>query len=464
MTVPAFAVPPQIFREYDVRGDAEKQLSSDLFRALGRAFADLTKSGGAKVVALGRDCRLSSDRLHAALLDGLLAGGLDVVDVGVGPTPMLYFAVHHLKVDGGLMITGSHNPPHENGVKMLRRSGSIYGAEIQELKNRILAGKFGEGKRGEHTTRDVQGDYAAHMKGNLKLARTDVKFVVDAGNGAAGPLAIRSMKALGLNPVELFIEMDGRFPNHHPDPTMPENVAALVAKVKETGAQVGIAYDGDGDRLGAVDADGSIVWGDKLLTLFAREVLREKPGAAILGEVKCSQTLYDDIAKHGGRPIVWKTGHSLIKTKMKEEHALLAGEMSGHLFFADRYFGYDDAIYASLRLVEILARTGKTIGELLADLPKTFITPEIRVDCPDEIKFDVVSEVRAHYQQKLGKEKVVDIDGARILFDHGWGLVRASNTQPALVVRFEADTEARRDEYRREVESRIAEARKKHQG
>jgi phosphomannomutase/phosphoglucomutase len=456
------AVPAQIFREYDVRGDAEKHLSSDLFRALGRAFADMTRAGGAKVVALGRDCRVSSDRLHAALLDGLLAGGLDVVDVGVGPTPMLYFAVHHLKVDGGLMITGSHNPPNENGVKMLRLSGSIYGAEIQDLRERIVAGRFGEGKRGAVTTRDVQPDYADTMKGNLKLARTDVTFVVDAGNGSAGPLAIRSMKALGLNPVELFIEMDGRFPNHHPDPTQPENVAALIAKVKETGARVGIAYDGDGDRLGAIDADGSIVWGDKLLTLFAREILREKKGAAILGEVKCSQTLYDDVAKHGGRPIVWKTGHSLIKAKMKEEHALLAGEMSGHLFFADRYFGYDDAIYASLRLIEILARTGQTIGEMLADLPHTFITPEIRVDCPDEIKFDVVREVRAYYQEKLGKEKVVDIDGARILFDHGWGLVRASNTQPALVVRFEADTEARRDDYRREVESRIAEARKKH--
>ena len=456
------AFPTQIFREYDVRGDAERHLSSPLLRDLGRAYAALVRAGQEDkklTVALGRDCRLSSPRLHEALLEGLLAGGLEVVDVGIGPTPMLYFAVHHLEVFGGLMITGSHNPGHENGVKMLRRSGSIYGAEIQQLRESIQAARWADAARGSVSQRDVQDEYAQYMKKSIRLARTDLKFVVDAGNGSAGPLAIRTMKALGLSPVELFTEMDGHFPNHHPDPTQPVNVAALIAKVKETGAEVGIAYDGDGDRLGAIDADGTIVWGDRLLTLFAREILRDTPGAAIIGEVKCSQTLYDDVAKHGGRPIVWKTGHSLIKAKMKEEHALLAGEMSGHLFFADRYFGYDDAIYASLRLLEILARTKKTIGALLADLPSTFITPEIRVDCPDAMKFDVVAEVRARFEEKLGKEKVVSIDGARILFEHGWGLVRASNTQPALVVRFEADTEARRDDYRRQVESAIATAR-----
>jgi phosphomannomutase/phosphoglucomutase len=252
--------------------------------------------------------------------------------------------------------------------------------------------------------------------------------------------------------------MDGRFPHHHPDPTQPENLTALIAKVKETGARVGIAYDGDADRLGAVDANGDIVWGDRLLTLFARDILRTEPGAKILGEVKCSQTMYDDIAKHGGVPILWKTGHSLIKTKMKEEHALLAGEMSGHLFFKHRYFGYDDAIYAGLRLLEILVRTGKTIGELLSDLPKTFVTPEIRVDSDDTLKFKIVERVRDKFRGELGRERVIDIDGARILFDHGWGLVRASNTQPALVVRFEADTEARRDEYQARVEGEIAAA------
>jgi phosphomannomutase / phosphoglucomutase len=455
-------VPANIFREYDVRGEAEKHLHSDLFRALGRAFAVVLggeKAGVHRKVAVGRDCRTSSPRLHEALLDGLNAGGLDVVDIGIGPTPLLYFAVHHLGVDGGLMVTGSHNPGHENGVKMLRRSGSIYGVEIQRLRSLIEAGRFDEAPRGSIEVRDVQPDYVAYMKENVKFATTDLGVVVDAGNGSAGPLAIRTLEALGLRPVPLYCDMDGTFPNHHPDPTQPENVEELIAQVKSTGARVGLAYDGDGDRLGAIDADGSIVWGDRLLTLFARDILKDRPGAAILGEVKCSQTLYDDVAKHGGRPIVWKTGHSLIKTKMKEEHAVLAGEMSGHLFFADRYFGYDDAIYASLRLIEIIAKTGKTIGELLADLPHTFVTPEIRVDCTDAVKFDVVAEVREKFQRELGKERVIDIDGARILFEHGWGLVRASNTQPALVVRFEADTAARRDEYRALVEGAIAEAR-----
>ncbi|MFI5300666.1 MAG: phosphomannomutase/phosphoglucomutase [Polyangiales bacterium] len=461
-------VPANIFREYDVRGIADQHLTDELMRALGRAFALTLADGDSgkvqkRTVALARDCRLSSDRIHAALRDGLLEAGLDIIDVGVGPTPMLYFAVATLDVAGGLMITGSHNPAPENGVKMLRKEGSIFGAEIQRLRERIVRGESGAGPRGSLREHDVKPAYVQYMKDNLQIPRgadgiVDIKLVIDAGNGSGGPLGLRSMEALGLRPVALYCEMDGRFPNHHPDPTQPENLTALIAKVKETGARVGIAYDGDADRLGAVDADGTIVWGDRLLTLFARDILRTEPGAKILGEVKCSQTLYDDIAKHGGVPILWKTGHSLIKTKMKEEHALLAGEMSGHLFFKHRYFGYDDAIYASLRLLEILVRTGKTIGELLADLPKTFVTPEIRVDSDDTVKFQIVDRVRDKFRAELGRDKVIDIDGARILFEHGWGLVRASNTQPALVVRFEADTEARRDQYRARVEGEIAAA------
>jgi phosphomannomutase/phosphoglucomutase len=295
----------------------------------------------------------------------------------------------------------------------------------------------------------------------ILLATTDLKFVVDAGNGAGGPLSLACMRKVGLSPDPIYCDMDGRFPNHHPDPTVPKNLDALIARVKSTGARVGIAYDGDADRLGAVDANGDIVWGDKLMILFSRALLAEKPGAAILGEVKCSQTLYDDIAKHGGRPIMWKTGHSLIKTKMKEEGALLAGEMSGHLFFADRYFGYDDALYASLRLLEILARDPRSLGEMLSDVPRTFATPEIRVDCPDAIKFTVVDAVRRHYQD-AGKP-VVDIDGARISFgtegDPAWGLVRASNTGPVLVMRFEATTAARRDAIHAEVDRVVASAR-----
>ncbi|MGZ3420037.1 MAG: phosphomannomutase/phosphoglucomutase [Polyangiales bacterium] len=453
-----FAVPPQIFREYDIRGHAEEHLSSDLFRALGRAFATLFPGTTRTKVAVGRDCRLSSDRLHDALVEGLLSAGLDVVDIGVGPTPLLYFAVHHLGVTGGLMITGSHNPGPENGVKMLRRTGSIYGVEIQTLRMAIESGTAKPSRvPGKYEATDVVPAYIEHTKKSLSFARTDLKVVLDAGNGAGGPLALQTLRALGIEVTELYCDMDGRFPHHHPDPTQPENLAELIATVKREGATVGLAFDGDADRLGAVDADGSIVWGDRLLTLFARDILREHKGAAILGEVKCSQTLYDDIAKHGGRPILWKTGHSLIKTKMKEEHALLAGEMSGHLFFADRNYGYDDAIYAGLRLLEILARENKSIGELLHDLPHTFVTPEIRVDCPDSAKFALVDAVKQHFKARVGQDvrQVIEVDGARIVFEHGWGLVRASNTQPVLVVRFEADTEARRDEYRRIVEEVI---------
>ena len=451
--MPTFDVPKQIFREYDIRGVADRHLSSELFRALGRAFVSLFPASRRVRVAVGRDCRLSSPRLFDALVEGLTAGGIDVVDVGVGPTPQLYFAVHHLEVDGGLMITGSHNPAPENGVKMLRRSGSIYGEEIQALRRRIEADDVPvAAERGKVEQADVVPAYVSHVKGNIQLARTDFGVVLDAGNGAGGPLALATFEALGFSPLALHCDMDGRFPHHHPDPTQPENVEELIAQVRKTGARVGLAFDGDADRLGAVDADGTIIWGDRLLTLFARDILRERPGAAILGEVKCSQTLYDDIARHGGRPILWKTGHSLIKAKMKEEKALLAGEMSGHLFFADRYFGFDDAVYAACRLVEILAREGKSIGELLADLPQTFVTPEIRVDCPDAVKFALVEKVKAHFKALVGEavagmkvREVIEVDGARVVFEHGWGLVRASNTQPVLVVRFEADTVERRD-------------------
>jgi phosphomannomutase/phosphoglucomutase len=288
------------------------------------------------------------------------------------------------------------------------------------------------------------------------LAHTNVKFIVDGGNGAAGPLGIETLNALGLHPEALYCDIDGSFPNHHPDPTVPKNLVALRERVLATGATLGVAWDGDGDRIGAIDETGEIVWGDKLLLLYARAVLREHPGATILGEVKCSETLYADIAKHGGRPLVWKTGHSLIKAKMKEEHALLAGEMSGHMFFADRWLGFDDAIYATVRLIEIIASEGRTLRELLSDVPPTFVTPEIRVDCPDNIKFDVVARVVSHYR---GRRRVLDIDGGRVDFDDGaWGLCRASNTQPVLVLRFEAASAERLDVIRAEVEGVVADA------
>jgi len=457
MSAPSF-----IFREYDIRGVADRDLEDDTAHAIGRALGAMLagRDGNAPRLALGRDCRLSSPRLHAAMLEGLLRAGAHVQDVGVGPTPHLYFAVHHLDADGGVMITGSHNPAEDNGFKVMRGKASFFGQDIQDLRVRIEQGNFsGDGTeraRGKVEITDVATAYVETLSKAVVIDPA-IKFVVDAGNGAGGPMALAAMRKLGLNPDPLFCEMDGHFPNHHPDPTVPKNLDALIARVKATGARIGIAYDGDADRLGAVDANGDIIWGDRLMILFSRDLLAKNPGAAILGEVKCSQTLYDDIAKHGGRPIMWKTGHSLIKTKMKEEHALLAGEMSGHLFFADRYFGYDDALYASLRLLEILSRDRRSVGEMLSDVPRTFTTPELRVDCPEALKFDVVKRVTEHYLA-AGK-KVIQIDGARIQFGEAgkagvpaWGLVRASNTGPVLVMRFEAGTEAERDRLRTEVE------------
>ena len=458
-------VPGHAFREYDIRGVADRDLTDDVARGIGRGFGTMIGAGanGGRVrVAVGRDCRVSSERLFATLVDGLLAAGAHVVDVGIGPTPMLYASVHALGTEGGVMITGSHNPGDENGFKMMRGKASFFGGDIQSLRKVIEEERYSRPtERGSVERVDMQARYVEMVTSGIRLERTDLRFVLDAGNGAGGPLGVAAMRKLGLAPDCLYCEMDGRFPNHHPDPTVPKNLDALVARVRDTGARVGLAYDGDADRLGAVDANGDIVWGDRLMILFSRGLLAERPGAAILGEVKCSQTMYDDIAKHGGRPILWKTGHSLIKTKMKEEGALLAGEMSGHLFFADRYYGYDDAIYASLRLLEILARDPRSIAEMLADVPRTYATPEIRVDCPDAVKFDVVAAVRSHYRG-LGLP-VVDIDGARISFgserEPAWGLVRASNTGPVLVMRFEATTPERRDAIHAEVEGVVTAAR-----
>jgi phosphomannomutase/phosphoglucomutase len=447
---------PAIFREYDIRGEAERDLDSGLVRDIGRALGTFLSRKHQRRIALGRDCRLSSERLHAALLEGLLETGLSVVDQGIGPTPLLYFGVFYQDLDGGVQITGSHNPPHENGFKMMCGKQTLSGDDVRALRDMVVHKDFAlkGGGRVEHY--DPTRAYCGYMRGNVQLARTDLRFAVDAGNGAGGPLALAAMHAVGLSPQAMYCEMDGRFPNHHPDPSQPENVAALVERVQRQELEVGLAYDGDADRLGVIDERGQIIWGDRLMILFSREILRRHPGAAILGEVKCSQTLYDDIAEHGGRPILWKTGHSLIKKKMKEEHALLAGEMSGHLFFADRYYGYDDAIYASLRILEIIARSRQPLSALLADVPSTFSTPELRVDCSDTTKFDVVARVLARYRTH---HDVVDIDGARIRFEHGWGLVRASNTQPVLVLRFEADSEEHLHAIRSEVEAVVHEAR-----
>jgi phosphomannomutase/phosphoglucomutase len=456
-------VPAHVFREYDIRGDADKELSDDLVRAIGEGFAaallEDAPAGKPLRVAVGRDCRVSSPRIFGAFAEGLMRAGVDVIDVGVGPTPLLYFAVHHLETDGGAMITGSHNPGHENGLKMMKGKASFFADDIRRLRDRVAVPLAApERARGSLREVDVSAAYLDRLTDGIDLSQSGLSVVVDAGNGSAGPLGVAAIRKAGIEPQALYCEMDGRFPNHHPDPTVVSNLSELISRVKSSKAHVGIAWDGDGDRLGAIDANGDVVWGDKLMVLFARDVLAARPGAAILGEVKCSQTLYDDIKKQGGRAILWKTGHSNIKTKMKQEGALLAGEMSGHLFFADKYFGYDDAIYGALRLLQILARSKKTMGELLSDVPRTFVTPELRVDCPDDIKFEVVERVRNRYQSEY---EVIDVDGARILFGDGaWGLVRASNTGPVLVLRFEAKTEARRDELRAAVERAVAEERK----
>jgi phosphomannomutase/phosphoglucomutase len=446
-----------IFREYDIRGVADRDLTDELARALGRALGTFQRRLGHTRLALGRDCRQSSDRLHDELLRGLLEAGCHVVDVGVVPTPLMYFAVFHLDLDGGVEITGSHNPPPENGFKMMKGKGSLFGEDIVTLRKMIEENDFDLPGGGTVEKVDVLPAYLGFLRGNVQPAHTKLRVAIDAGNGAAGPTALAALRTLGFDPVALLCEMDGTFPVHHPDPTEPHTLELLRRTVLEQGLDLGIAFDGDGDRIGVIDARGDILWGDKLLTLLARDLLAQRPGAAVLGEVKCSQTLYDDVAKHGGRPILWKTGHSLIKTKMKEEGALLAGEMSGHVFFADRFYGFDDATYAACRLLELLSRRSQPLHELLADVPVTHVTPELRVDCPDDEKFAVVAKVRERFARDY---EVVTVDGARISFgDAAWGLVRASNTQPVLVLRFEARTPERLQEIRGIVEAAVAEAR-----
>jgi len=449
-TVEGDFVNSHVFRQYDIRGHADRDFDDDFVRALGLSLGTFYSKRDLRRVALGRDCRLSSPRLHEALCAGLIETGLHVLDIGVGPTPLLYFAVHDLDLDGGIQITGSHNPPDENGFKMMVGKGSLYGDDIAELRTVIEDETFHRAPGGTLEKVDPTPAYVKKAQSDIRLGRRDIRFALDAGNGAGGPLALETMKALGLNPVAMLCEMDGTFPVHHADPTEPETLEMLRERVLEDGLELGFAYDGDADRVGVIDARGEVIWGDKLMIILSRALLDKHPGATIIGEVKCSQTMYDDIEAKGGRGVLWKTGHSLIKTKMKEEHALLAGEMSGHIFFADRYYGFDDAIYATLRILEIVSHSELPLHEMLSDVPETFATKEIRVECDDARKFDLVQQMVDYYRRT---HELVDIDGARIQFDGGWALVRASNTQPALVLRFEADSEHRLQSIRSEVES-----------
>jgi len=426
----------EIFREYDIRGMVEKDLTDDVVRNIGRAFATYMKDRGKKNASVGRDGRLSSEHLKNLIVEGMVESGLNVTDLGQCPTPLFYFSLFNMDVDGGIMVTGSHNPPEFNGFKVAFGKTTLFGEEIQDLRKIIEEQRFTSQAGSFKEYKNIVEDYYNFLRGNIKINKT-FKIVVDAGNGVAGTVAVPIMREFKQDVIDIFCDVDGHFPNHFPDPTVEKNLVALKETVLKNKADVGIGYDGDGDRIGVIDNEGNVIWGDYLMIIFARDIFKERQGAYFVSEVKCSKNLFEDIERNGGRPVMWKVGHSLIKQKMKELNAVLGGEMSGHMFFADRFFGYDDAIYASLRFIEIMEKDGRPVSEFLRDLPKLYSTPEIRVDCPDNVKFQVVKNLTEYYRKKYN---IIDIDGVRVLMDDGWGLVRASNTQPVLVLRFEAET------------------------
>lgn len=448
-------VPAGIFREYDIRGVFEQDLTPEVAARVARAFAAYlrrTAPRGDLAVVVGHDNRLSSPALHRAVTDALVESGCQVTDVGLVTTPVFYFARVHLGIDGGVMVTASHNPPEYNGFKLAHEFGTLYGEQIQEVRRLAEAGEF---VRGQGSVRrvDVRPAYRAAVVEKVRLGPRRLKVVVDCGNGTASTVAPDVLRDLGVEVVPLYCDSDPTFPHHHPDPVDPKNLKDLIRAVREERADVGIGFDGDGDRIGVVDDRGRIVWGDELMILFWREILPKYPGAQAIVEVKCSQALVDEIRRLGGRPFFYRTGHSLIKAKMKEIGAVFTGEMSGHMFFADEWYGFDDAVYAAARLLRILSNTDRPLSELLADVPRYFATPEVRVPCPDDRKFAVVAELVRHFKERY---EVVDVDGARVLFPDGWGLVRASNTQPVLVVRAEGTTPEALRRIQRTLEEALA--------
>lgn len=447
---------PVVFREYDIRGVVGKEFDTDFAYDLGRAYITfVTRRTGKKTltVSLGHDARLSSPEIASALERGMRDSGSNVITLGLVTTPISYYSCFVLPVDGAFMVTGSHNPPEYNGFKISVGKTTIFGADIQELRKIIEARDFITGlPKGNTCSHDIFPQYVERYREEFKgLAGT--KVVLDCGNGAAGCIARRLYEAVGLKPTILFEEPDGRFPNHHPDPTVEENLDAMKAAVAREGAVVGVGFDGDADRIGIVDNNGRFVLGDEMMVMISRAILADNPGAKIIGDVKCSDRLYEDIKRHGGQPIMWKTGHSLVKSKIKEEKAPFGGELSGHVFFADRNYGYDDALYAGLRVIEILAKSKKTIPELLANLPSAYNTPEIRIDTTEEKKVSIVERLRSVYGQGSSEKKVNLIDGIRISYSDGWALARASNTQPVLVLRFESQSQKGLDRIRTEIES-----------
>lgn len=448
-------VNPQIFREYDIRGYVDVDLSNDFAYTLGRAYATLAKEHGKNEIGIGFDCRHSSEGYAEALARGLADEGIDAVITGVGPTPQLYFSIVGRNLGGGIQVTGSHNPPDMNGFKMCIGTHTLSGAEIQDLLTRFQAlpkepSAPGKGKVSHSSTRE---EYINTIVEKVKphMGSRKLKVVVDAGNGVGGLVGPQVLKALGVEVVELYCEPDGNFPNHHPDPTVLKNIQDLIAKVKETNADFGIGWDGDADRIGVVDEKGEVIWGDMLVLLYARAILKEVPNATIIGDVKCSSRLFEDLKKKGANAVMWKTGHSLIKAKLRELNADLAGEMSGHIFFKHRYFGFDDGLYASARLAEIVSSTDAAVSTMLSDLPPAVSTPEMRVDCPEEVKFKIPELAKSAFSEF----EVSTVDGVRVNFPNGWGLVRASNTQPVLVMRFEATNEGDLAKYQELVLSRI---------
>ncbi|MCL0074882.1 phosphomannomutase/phosphoglucomutase [Thermodesulfovibrionales bacterium] len=466
----------KIFREYDIRGIAGKDIDKDVAISVGKAFSSLLKKRepNARHVSVGRDVRLTSDELSEGIIEGIISTGINVYNIGICPTPLQYFSIFHLGLDGGIMVTGSHNPPEYNGFKITSGSNTIHSKGIQGLKETILQQNWMlADKGGDVKDYDIIGAYRDYMLDEFSYLRGPefkrLKVVIDAGNATAGIVAPEIVSSIGCDVIPIYCEPDGRFPNHHPDPTVVENMQDLITETINCRADIGVGYDGDADRLGVVGRDGNIVWGDQLMVILAREILRENNGAKVIGDVKCSQTMFDDIKRHGGNPIMWKTGHSLIKQKMKEEGALIAGELSGHIFIKDRYFGYDDAIYATLRLVEIMKKRGRCVRELLSDLPETFYTPEIRIDRTEDDNKAVVEKVVERfigYKNKMtSPHKILDlntIDGVRVTFKNGWGLIRASNTQPVIVMRVEAKDQEGLYQYKSFIEDEIMNAKERY--
>lgn len=458
-----------IFRQYDIRGIVGKDINEDLAYNLGIAFGTYLKkvNPDAKWVSVGKDGRLNSDSLAYSITKGITITGLNVYDIGLCPTPLQYFSIFHLNLDGGIMVTGSHNPPEYNGFKISVGKETIFGENIQKLRRIIEEKAFIKNiQKGSIESFDINNEYKSFMKKKFSYLSDNnyrkLKVIIDAGNGTGGIVAPEIIQAMGCEIIPLYCEPDGRFPNHHPDPTVVDYIKDLIDTTIKEKADIGIGYDGDADRIGVVDNQGDIIWGDQLIVILSRDILKRKPGSIFVGDVKCSQTVFEDIEKNGGKAIMWKTGHSLVKNKMKEEKAVLAGEFSGHIFIADDYFGFDDALYTSFRIIEIMKKSGLNLKELLSGIPKLYHTPEIRIECEENIKTKIVNSIVKNFknylssgQSSLPIKNIFDIDGVRVIFEKGWGLIRASNTQPVIVMRFEAEDQDSLDTYKQFMENEL---------